>query len=216
MTNLLRDMTPLPWMEQLNVRDLNVWLGDGHFRNTLHNDPFDNFLCQLRGLKHLLLWPPESGPDLYYASRRDIQASYEVGRGEYGRHDTGIVSTNTAAVNGAAPDLQAFPRYAHARTRQTVCHVQPGDCLFLPRGHHHHVFSEADSEQGFNLAINIWVHPPGPTASDTPKPSKLSLGRLQRVLVDAGAGPVADSPSTEMLGSQPSSDLTAPPMALKK
>ena len=71
---LLADMAPAEWMRQLRVRDLNVWIGDGLFRNTLHNDPYDNFLCQLAGRKHLLLSPPEQAKNLYYARRRDIQA----------------------------------------------------------------------------------------------------------------------------------------------
>ena len=47
MSGLLADLAPLPWMGPLRLNDLNVWLGDGHFRNTLHNDPYDNFLCQV-------------------------------------------------------------------------------------------------------------------------------------------------------------------------
>ena len=36
MSGLLADMAPLPWMETLRLVDLNFWLGDGHFRNTMH------------------------------------------------------------------------------------------------------------------------------------------------------------------------------------
>ena len=201
--SLVREMAPLPWMERLHVHDLNVWLGDGHFRNTLHFDPYDNFLCQLRGAKHLQLWPPEASPYLYYNQRKDIQAQYEPGRGEYQRRDTGIISDNTAGVNGASPDLAAFPRFAQARPLQSSCHVQPGDCLYLPRGFHHHVFSEADADEGFNAAINIWVHRDGedvPQSDDRSgnygaKPdappaakTKLTLAALQEVLSEVLAG----------------------------
>ena len=49
MGGLLSDLDPpMPWMEGLRLNDLNFWLGDGHFRNTLHFDPYDNFLCQVR------------------------------------------------------------------------------------------------------------------------------------------------------------------------
>ena len=105
------------------------------------------------------------------------------GRGEYGRRDSGIVSDNTAGVNGAAPDLTAFPRYAHARARASMCAVEPGDCLYLPRGVHHHVFSEADAEAGFNLAINIWVYRPGEGAEYRPAgEGAFTLDRLQALL----------------------------------
>lgn len=174
MVGLLADLTPLPWMRTLRLNDLNVWLGDGHFRNTLHFDPYDNLLCQVRGTKHLLLYPPDAKPHLYYGRRRDIQASFSPTRGEYNRHDTGIVSENTAEVNGAAPDLAAFPQYAKALAQQSYAELHPSDCLYLPRNHHHHVFSEADPDGGYNLALNMWVDrdtvlhgaPPRPTARD--------------------------------------------------
>ena len=157
MAGLLVDLAPLAWMEPLKINDLNVWLGDGHFRNTLHFDPYDNFLCQVRGSKHLLLWPPEKKGNLYYNNRRDIQAKFTPSHGEYQRRDTGIVSSNTASINGAAPDLAAFPRFAEARAAQSYAHIGAGDCLFLPRSWHHHVFSEADAVTGYNLALNLWI-----------------------------------------------------------
>jgi tetratricopeptide (TPR) repeat protein len=137
----------------------NAQARDGHFRNTLHNDPYDNFLCQARGRKHVLLWPPEAADYLYYANRRDIQAKFLPEKGEFGRRDTGIVSTNTAEVNGADPDLKAFPKYAEAAHLRSYLELRPADCLFLPSGWHHHVFSEADADDGYNLATNMWVWP---------------------------------------------------------
>jgi hypothetical protein len=119
--------------------------------------PYDNLLCQVSGRKHVLLYPPEATPDLYYGPRRDIQAQFSPVRGEYGRFDTGIVSTNTAEVNGASPDLQAYPRFRDALKLQSYALLEPSDCLFLPMNWHHHVFSEADPEAGYNLALNLWV-----------------------------------------------------------
>ena len=68
-----------------------------------------------------------------------MQAHFRPGRGEYGRHDTGIVSTNTAEVNGANPDLKLFPRFRNAQRVQSYAELQPSDCLYLPNGWHHHV-----------------------------------------------------------------------------
>jgi len=158
MPALLSSLSPLDWMEAFRIFDLNVWIGDGHFHNTLHNDPYDNFLCGIRGRKHLLLFPPEQTPNLYYAQRRDIQAFFAVSRGEYGRKDTGIISSNTAGVDMASLDLETFPLFARALESQTYCELGPGDILYLPRGHHHHVFSEPDPDEGSNLALNVWIH----------------------------------------------------------
>jgi len=171
MAGLLRDLDPpKPWMKLLRLNDLNFWLGDGHFRNTLHYDPFDNFLCQVRGSKHVLLYPPEAKEELYYANRRDIQARYQPSRGEYGRFDTGIVSENTAAINGANPDLAAHPKFENAVAMQSYASLGPADCLYLPNGWHHHVFSEADTDSGYNLALNLWISREATLAGVPPRP----------------------------------------------
>ena len=104
-----------------------------------------------------MLYPPEAQADLYYGDRRDIQAKFSPTRGEFGRFDTGIVSTNTAEINGANPDLARYPRFAEARRVQSYAHLQPADCLYLPNMWHHHVFSEVDTSSGYNLALNLWI-----------------------------------------------------------
>ena len=154
---LLADLRPNPWMERLRLKSLNVWLGDGHFRNTLHFDPHDNFLCQTKGSKLVLLWEPSQADNLYYADRLDVQAKFSARRGEYDRRETDIVSSNTASVNMAAPDLAAFPKLADALKAVRAVTVAAGDCLYLPRRWHHHVFTEADPDEGFNAAVNIWI-----------------------------------------------------------
>ena len=154
---LLADLRPNPWMERLRLKSLNVWLGDGHFRNTLHFDPHDNFLCQTKGSKLVLLWEPAQADNLYYADRLDVQAKFSARRGEYDRRETDIVSSNTASVNMAAPDLAAFPKLADALKVVRAVTVAAGDCLYLPRRWHHHVFTEADPDEGFNAAVNIWI-----------------------------------------------------------
>lgn len=171
MAGLLHDLAPAqPWMDVLRLNDLNIWIGDGHFRNTLHFDPYDNFLCQVRGSKHVLLYPPDAKDGLYYAKRRDIQARFQPMRGEYGRRDTGIVSENTAEINGANPDLEAYPRFADVRKLEQYAALGPSDCLYLPSGWHHHVFSEADPEGGFNLALNLWISREATVAGVPPRP----------------------------------------------
>uniref|UniRef100_A0A7S0L256 JmjC domain-containing protein n=1 Tax=Coccolithus braarudii TaxID=221442 RepID=A0A7S0L256_9EUKA len=157
MPGLLSAVVPHRWMTNLRVLDLNIWAGDGLFRNTLHNDPYDNFLCVLRGTKHVLTFPPEAHDLLYYAKRNDWQAYYLPSVGEIRRRDVGIVSDNTAGVNMAEPDHLAFPLLREALGQSAYTQVHAGDCLYLPRYHHHHVFSEADPQTGYNLAINVWV-----------------------------------------------------------
>ena len=198
-------------MDVLRINDLNFWLGDGHFRNTMHYDPYDNFLCQVRGAKHLLLYPPEAKRHLYYGPRRDIQASYAPARGEYGRRDTGIVSENTAEIDGSAPDLQRFPLFAEARHSERYAALGPADCLYLPSGWHHHVFSEADAGGGYNLALNLWISreatlsgvPPRPDYRQERFPTIRQVGRAMQQLADElgdGAAPTSSSADDSAAG----------------
>ena len=156
------------------------------------------------GLSHPPARPLARPPHLH-------QAHYEPGRGEFGRHDSGIVSDNTAGVNGAAPDLARFPRYARAQARATVCAVQPGDCLYLPQGVHHHVFSEADAALGYNLAVNIWVYRPGEgTAHRQPGEAPFTLDRLRELLA---AGAKEERPPSAEVQEPPQVKLRRPPSA---
>ena len=54
-------------------------------------------------------------------------------------------------------DYAKFPLFAHARKDQRLATLHADDCLFLPNGWHHHVFSEADASAGYNLALNLWI-----------------------------------------------------------
>ena len=79
-----------------------------------------------------------------------------------------------------------YARLADALARQSYCAVGPGDCLYLPRGVHHHVFSEADADDGFNLALNVWIDREatvGPPAADD-----VRLPTLEQVARAMGGG----------------------------
>lgn len=119
---------------------------------------FSSTYCAPRvvGTKHVLLFPPHTGKWLYYNLRADWQAKYHPKRGMGRHYDTGIVSNNTGGINFAALDLGAYPDVVLALAEHTYAEIHAGDCLYLPRGHHHHVFSEADPDLGFHLGVNLW------------------------------------------------------------
>ena len=52
----------------------------------------------LTGTKHVLLWPPDARPLLYYAKRQNTFAEYSPSTGEK-RHRRVIETDNTAGVN---------------------------------------------------------------------------------------------------------------------
>jgi hypothetical protein len=50
MPKLLKDVSvPAEFMRPLRISNLNLWLGDGLFRNTVHYDAEDNVLCLIHG-----------------------------------------------------------------------------------------------------------------------------------------------------------------------
>lgn len=63
---LEEDVREMPFLEGfLERRHLNIWLSDGNTLGKLHFDPFDNFLCQISGEKHLTLFEPHENENLY-------------------------------------------------------------------------------------------------------------------------------------------------------
>ncbi|CAN0346139.1 unnamed protein product, partial [Hapterophycus canaliculatus] len=54
----------------------------------LHYDDYENLLCQVRGTKELVLFPPEDLENLYYVGRRKGKLKYEF-PGRWTRYDFG-------------------------------------------------------------------------------------------------------------------------------
>ena len=66
----LRRMAPRPPPSAF-LRPLltNLWLGKGATTSPLHYDEYENLLCQVAGVKELLLFPPDDLPRLSYRAR---------------------------------------------------------------------------------------------------------------------------------------------------
>jgi len=47
------------------VEQVNIWLNRGNARVVLHNDGFENWLCQVSGKKRVILFPPSERHNLY-------------------------------------------------------------------------------------------------------------------------------------------------------
>lgn len=90
-----------------------LWIGAAGSVTGLHNDDEANFLMQLHGRKHVLLYPPRDGPKLYTNSR----------------YDKGTVCSSADPY--ASPAAEAWPLLAEAEPWQ--CVLAPGEQLFIPR-----------------------------------------------------------------------------------
>ena len=122
--------------------ELLMWFSSGDTKSVIHNDGEENLLCQIDGSKRLVLWDK--------AYKREIESA------AYGW----VVSNEKSATYGGfagppkidvdAMDLGRYPGWANLTWVEAS--LQKGDCLYLPVGWYHHVYSPP----GRNLAINLW------------------------------------------------------------
>jgi hypothetical protein len=111
--------------------EINLWVGCTGATSNLHFDPHDNCLCQVRGHKDLLLFAPDQERYLYMPSPR------------------GTTNPLHSAVDPVRPNFERFPEFTKAA--YSTCRLDPGDLVYLPAGHFHHVRSSE-----FNVAVNFW------------------------------------------------------------
>jgi len=108
----------------------------------VHADGEDNFLCVFAGTKRLALWHPSLAPTIMSSDAGWREATEEDAA--YGGF-AGPPLLDVAAVNlSKLPAWRNLPRYEAT--------LRAGDCLFLPRGWIHHVYSFPER----NLAVNMW------------------------------------------------------------
>lgn len=111
-----------------------LWLGNAVTMPT-HYDPLDGINCIIAGRKRFTFFPPDQLPNLY------------VGPLE---HAPG--GQPTSLVRLSSPDLERYPRFAHALAAAEVAEVEPGDAVFLPNLWWHNV----ESLEPLNLSMNFW------------------------------------------------------------
>ena len=112
----------------------NVWIGANGNITPPHTDLFyDNFLAQICGVKHVLLWDPAQAPYLYLNPFTETHA-------------------RQSPINFSSLDLQKYPEFKNANALQGT--LNPGDVLFIPDGWIHYIFTEI-----FSISVNYWFNP---------------------------------------------------------
>jgi len=133
---LQKDVMMPPPLRCKNTRNLMLdhvtWMSSGGTKSVLHQDDLDNINCLFRGEKDLLFINP-----IKYGSKVPID-----------RPKGGYSSLDVDKVN--------FTKFPSLREVEYInCHMEEGDCLFIPRGWYHQVNSKANA-QNQNIAVNIW------------------------------------------------------------
>lgn len=148
------NLTHLPLLTHphISLTQVNLWLGDGNSISGLHFDDSHNMLCQLSGVKHVVVYPPSDQPFLYYQTREELVTHFSF-PGNFTHSPSGALVGNFGAVNALDWQPSQHPLYANSHPKWWE--VGPGRCLFIPLGWHHQVFSQARYAT-INAAINFW------------------------------------------------------------
>jgi hypothetical protein len=144
--------TCLPGFREHNDIDLgarpalaSIWIGN-RARVAAHYDVPDNVACVVAGRRRFTLFPPGAVRNLYVGPLHLTPAGQPI-----------------SLVDFAAPDFQAFPRFADALRSAQVAELEPGDAVFIPSMWWHHV----EALDAFNVLVNYWWRQ-SPVYMDTP------------------------------------------------
>ncbi|CAM9293620.1 unnamed protein product [Ectocarpus sp. 6 AP-2014] len=153
----MAEMVPLPTAAAESGLELlltNLWVGKGGTTAVLHYDDYENLLCQVRGTKELVLFPPKDLENLYYVGRRKGKLKYHF-PGKWTRDELDgpnkVIFSSSVRLDD--PDFERHPRLKRCRPYRVV--LQEGDVLYMPAFWHHEVRSYPDAEEG-NVAVNFW------------------------------------------------------------
>lgn len=128
---LLPDIEVPDYIEQKLFIIANLWIGTGGNISPLHYDMSENFLCQLRGRKRVLLFEPKQTSLLY-----PFPAHSKI--------------PHMSQLNIDQIDSDKFPKFQKAK--YIDCMLEPGEMLFIPAFWWHQVYSLDQ----LNIAINFW------------------------------------------------------------
>jgi len=134
----------------------NLWVGKGGTTSPLHYDDYENILCQLKGEKTLVLFPPMDTFHLYYTTRVKGEMKY-VYPDTFERvplREGGNKAVFGSSVFLDQPDLERHPEVVKAVPYRVS--LKEGECLYLPAYWHHEVKSFPDGAEGLNVAVNYW------------------------------------------------------------
>ena len=141
------DVQVLDWAnEALGIPDaVNIWIGDDNSVSSLHNDPYENIYCCVKGSKEFLLIPPTD--KCFLEENEYLNADY-------------VFENNTWKIvpdkNGSTtPWINYFDNDPSCKANAIVCTLNAGDVLYLPALWYHQVSQKKLNDES-TVAINFW------------------------------------------------------------
>ena len=125
---------PVPLLDMERATLISLWLGN-RTRTAAHWDLPQNLACVVAGRRRFTLFPTEQIANLYV-----------------GPLDFTLAGQPTSLVDVDAPDLERFPRIAHALEAARTAELGPGDALYIPSLWWHAVASLDE----LGAMINFW------------------------------------------------------------
>lgn len=126
---LVNDVLAPPFLKG-REESVRLWIGPAGNISPLHYDGADNFLCQVRGRKRLVLFAPSDTDSLYP-----------------NRMTSAIPHLSRLRIDNL--DLSEYPDVRNATPWE--CVLNPGEMLFIPLSWWHQVYST-----DFSISVNFW------------------------------------------------------------
>jgi len=144
----------------LQLLNPTLWLTSSKVTTGYHWDAPENLLVQMAGEKEVVVVRPSEDELLEYQSAPDVQAQMTVNPKTgaviegLDPNSIGRTSGGHSLINVASAALTAqFPRYNSSQA--AVCHIGPGDVLYIPAFWHHAVATNPD-EHCHGFSLNLW------------------------------------------------------------
>jgi hypothetical protein len=125
------EANPMPLLQDVRPR---IWIGNA-IEVATHYDSTDNLACVVGGRRRFTLFPPDQIANLYIGPLEMTPAGAPV---------------SMVAVD--APDLERYPRFAHALEVAQTTELAPGDALYIPYFWWHAV----RSLDPLSVLVNYW------------------------------------------------------------
>lgn len=112
----------------------SIWIGN-RVTASCHYDAPNNIACCAVGRRRFTVFPPDQIGNLYPGPLAPTPGGQVVSMVDFDR-----------------PDLDRFPRFAHALDTAVTAVLEPGDAVFIPSMWWHHV----QGLDAFNVLVNYW------------------------------------------------------------